>query len=469
MGGAAFASDGLYTPRIPTAIYEKVLEDIESRLAPLFEVVTHAIDAPEKSDHGDLDILAAPLAGKQPQPEEIAKLLDAEKYQNASVANPVIYLALPWPTLNSTETQTTTGSPDDEKLTSEEAQKFIQVDLRICRSMPDLYWQLFAHGHGDLVNILASIIRCKGLTLSSQALWLRIPDLDTKNKRITRIELSKIPEQVMTFLGLKPDRFWHPFATRDEMMTYIATCRFYDPARLHEHEIKRKELIEGPLNSRDKSALENRPLFRYWSETFLPAHKNDSPCSAAHITRSEIEEEAFKFFGGDTRQRYNTVKHEVGTMLAREKLWSGIKTAIAENNLEMTETDLHDTLRAVRREIVASGDPDSTASHLSDVQKAYLMCDWPTVHHWAVTNHAAALARWREMVARSRMPPVVHEKKANKYSTSDLETYTPAEDRVIVQMKNENASWTQILGVLGKSSKSQLQAHWKNVLQEKET
>lgn len=455
MGGAAFAADGFYTPRIPSEIYEKVLQDIESKLAPLYESAVHAIPAPEKPDHGDIDILAAPLPDKQPQPAEIAKIIGAKNFYTASSANEVMNFAIPWPT-NSNQ------SSDTDK-----PERFIQVDLTVCSSAADLSWRLFAFGHGDLLNILSKMIYPKGLTLSSQALWLRIPNLDTRNKRNTRIELSKDPKQVMTFLGLNPARFYTPFLTREEMMVYIATCRFYDPARIYQYtETKRNAGRDGSPAPKERSQLESRPLFRYWTESFIPAHRDDPPCESAQMTRTEVEEEAFKFFGGDTRQRYDTVKHEIGTMLAREKLWVGIKADVAKKNPKITETELHDTLRAVRREIIAPGNSKPTDPNLSDVQRAYLELNWTTVHEWAIENYAAALARWRELVARSRMPPTTDTKKTNKYSTSEVESYTEVDDSVILQMKSEGASWTDILGVLGKKSKSQLQAYWKSDLQQ---
>jgi predicted protein tyrosine phosphatase len=451
MGGAAFALDGLKTPRMPSSIYRKALHDIEIKLAPLFRVVTHSIEAPEKADYGDIDVLAVSLPGKLPQVDKIADLIEAKKYQSAGVDNANMHFAAPWPA---------TGKNEDV------GEKYVQVDLTVCSSELDLRWRLFAHGHGDLVNILASTIRHKGLTLTSQALYLRVPGLETNNKKSTRIELSRSPEHVLNFLGLNPGDFWRPFATRRDLMTYIATCRFFDPAHLREQVLARREgLSAASSNSRDKSQLECRPLVRFWYDVFISSHACDAPGANAHITRADVEKEAFEFFGGDTRQRYEKVKLEVGTMLAREKLWVGVKEAITQNAPYLNATDLHDTLRAVRREVVASGKPDLKSPNLSEVQKAYLMCDCLFVHEWAVENHAAALRRWKELVARSRMPSSADEKKANRYSTSELETYTVKDDEVITRLKADGVGWGDILGVLGKKSKSQLQAHWKNDLQ----
>lgn len=47
------------------------------------------------------------------------------------------------------------------------------------------------------------------------------------------------------------------------------------------------------------------------------------------------------------------------------------------------------------------------------------------------------------------------------YSTSDTETYSPADDAKIVEMKENNQSWNDILKEIGKTSQSQLKSHYK--------
>jgi hypothetical protein len=52
------------------------------------------------------------------------------------------------------------------------------------------------------------------------------------------------------------------------------------------------------------------------------------------------------------------------------------------------------------------------------------------------------------------------------HSTNDLETYHAKDDKKIIGMKQSGKSWGEILEAIGKKSKSQLQAHWKNDLQD---
>lgn len=53
------------------------------------------------------------------------------------------------------------------------------------------------------------------------------------------------------------------------------------------------------------------------------------------------------------------------------------------------------------------------------------------------------------------------------FSTSDAETYSPADDAKIIEMKEEGKSWKDILEAIGKTSKSQLTNHYKFDLQPK--
>lgn len=482
MGGSTFTTDGLFTPRMPQNVYMRVLRQLEGVLLPLFRTVGHAIETPGKLDHGDIDLLAVSNLGSVPSADEIAKAISAKKYFVADAVHGVMHFAISWP---ETATELNTGEDMDvivsevsrvEKASFQHGirngetnmQRYIQVDLTICSSESDFNWRLFAHGHGDLTNIVSSFICHKGLTITNQASYIHIPNLDTASKKLTRIELSKDPMKVLQFLGLDPEIFWKPFTSREAMLTYISTCRFYDPRRvIQETAEKRAELMEAAANPDGKKRHGIRPTFLYWYNEFVPAHKNDPPGSSAHLTRAEVREEAFAFFGGDIRQRYEAQEREVSIKLGQDKLWSDIRANIALENPTMTDKDIHSSVRAVRREIIPRESLTSTNAATTDVQKAYIEHDWAAVKDWAITNHSAALARWQELVRQSRKPVSIDERKLNKFSTSELETYTAEDDATIVQMKQgEQASWSDILLALGKTSKSQLQAHWKKNLQQ---
>ncbi|KAJ9651963.1 hypothetical protein H2198_008789 [Neophaeococcomyces mojaviensis] len=533
MGGHAFEELGLYTPRIPASTYAYVLELVKQDLKDLFLTAESCIEAPEKKDHGDLDILVVPHPNKPvPSTKKIAEHLRADKWHQHQGSG-MRHFAIPWPegyypdgsgrhvlvpaekahntvrpraeaidrsnadfnqsksadhlkmsirTTSSSHGLGTEPAPPDA-LDRVPRKRHIQIDLNFLPSESSLKWALFDQAHGDMTNIISSIVRHKGLTLTDQALYLRIAGLESQNRKLARVELSRDPNQVLTFLGLDTDQFWKPFSTLNEMMRYIATCRFHDPKRLSKASAdKRLEATRSALNTWDNKRLELRPAFAYWYNDFLPTHETDPPGAQAHLTREETLEYAFEFFGEEARRRYALQKRKVGAFVAKCRLWSDIRKEIVEKEPDMPEGDMHDTLKALKREIMPLPNPIRTpdtsseedisnsnlpfAHTLRSPQKAYYTDDLSTVIAWALENHAAALARYRQRQADSRQT-VLDDRKANPFSRTELETYAAEDDDKIMKMKNEEKSWGQILAAIGKRSKSQLQAHWKNDLQKK--
>lgn len=59
MGGSVFTKgvNRLYVPRLAKPVYRLVRSQLSATLSPLFPRVTKPIDGPEKSDHGDIDLL----------------------------------------------------------------------------------------------------------------------------------------------------------------------------------------------------------------------------------------------------------------------------------------------------------------------------------------------------------------------------------------------------------------------------
>jgi hypothetical protein len=96
---------------------------------------------------GDVDILAfgplTPSFDNEITPdttvaENIAKLFGATKWITNS---PSTNFAIPWPTPK-----------------GREEEKFVQLDVHICKSEKGMKWELFHTAHGDLWNILGSTV-----------------------------------------------------------------------------------------------------------------------------------------------------------------------------------------------------------------------------------------------------------------------------------------------------------------------
>ena len=472
MGGSTFKEHGLSTPRMPPAIYRFALKQLEERLSTLYRKVAHCIEGPDKKDYGDLDILVLPdLEEPTPSIDNISALLNAKAYYKLSEG--VFTLAIPWPSEGSiTPSKSQLASVIGETVdltTQNPAQSpelYIQLDLRICTSQQEFTWHLFAQGHGDLINIISAIIRHKGLTITDQALYLRIQNLETHNKKLARVELSRDPSQVLRYLGLDSSRFWHPFRSLDEMMAYIATCRFHNPARVNSAdttELDRENVTCTTLHARNNKALDKRPIFQYWFQTYLPAHINDAHGPSAHLTRDQVVQDAFSFFGPELQTRYEQQKAHHTTIIQRSQLWTNIRTRILASNPAISDRDLHDTLKGLKREILLPPSPFLTPPSL--LKTAYSTNDFSTLVSHAASTHTEVLTRYRHWL-RDNSNAIDHPldtRKTNPHSHSELEVYTAEDDRVLAGMKSKGSTWLEILDVLGKKSKSQLQAHWKSL------
>jgi len=499
---------------------------VKNDLKTLFLLVETCIEAPEKVDHGDLDIVVVPHPNDPiPSMEDIAEHLRADKWYHHQGSG-TRQFAIPWPEghypdlpmqnilipidtkyntvqprvdaahheniqlLATDSTSLSVASMRDvtnaESLDKEPSSQYgsrhvprkwhIQLDLKIIHSNTSLRWALFNHAHGDIINIISSMIRSKGLTMTDQALYLRIANLESQNRNLARVELTRDPDQALAFLGLDTDQFWRPFSTRDEMMRYIATCRFYDPKCLSGVSAeKHPQAAKGSLNKGDHKRLELRPTFAYWYNTFIPNHENDQPGAQAYLTCEETLDFTFQFFGDDTKQRYESQACKADTFIAKCRLWSDIRKQIIEKNPTISEKDMHDTLKALKREIMpisTSAKPDSTSSDdyningsqtlssssppappapssaqltspLTPIQQAYVTDDLPKVITWSLANHATALTRYKQHLATTNPSS---SRKATPSSKPILETtHTPANDTGIQDIRSKSQSWPSIV------------------------
>ncbi|KAJ0161422.1 hypothetical protein CTA2_6234 [Colletotrichum tanaceti] len=392
MGGSAFASGehALNTPRMPPKIYHHVKAKCLSALRELYICVASPIEGPEKEDFGDIDIvvtwekaafqgrccaIATPTAAAENTHIDSAKRdfddwgdegIDDEEGQECSPSHSLMsrpdareairaalgaeyfifnkvgdHYAIPWPSCDADDTI-------DEGL-----KRYIQVDITICDSLQQMQWLLFKHAHGDLWSILGTIIKPYTLTADGHALFLRNPDIEKfdKYKSRARIRLTRDPAEILLFLGMDVARYSEPFASRQEMFEYAASCRLFriwpdegdgesgqvesassplsmepaTPSTIPDYawsptsiepatpattmepdtpavsELKpgdgRGEPAKKKLKAKDKRRLKTRPAFRQWYEEFVPLCRAEGRCFGEKTTWLKVTEEAFERFG----------------------------------------------------------------------------------------------------------------------------------------------------------------------------
>jgi hypothetical protein len=284
MGGSLFSSgpDPLFTPRMDGHVYREMRDACHALLRELFLCVASPIEGPGKTDYGDIDILVSlekrvvlpstgasshpAYAGTQSTVDAIQRLLGSVRAVSGS-------MAIPWP-------ESLLPAEDDGP------ERYIQVDVRICTSVAKMQWMLFKHGHGDLWNILGSVIRPLGITIDDDALWLRIPEIETMHRARAKVYLTAEPAEILHFLGLPifaggKDLWSHPFATAEEMFEYVASNRLFwinpeaGTACGYEHDNVAVEDLGAKgrqeLKANDRKRIKKRPVFSRWWDEFVPA------------------------------------------------------------------------------------------------------------------------------------------------------------------------------------------------------
>ncbi|KAK4144623.1 uncharacterized protein C8A04DRAFT_11273 [Dichotomopilus funicola] len=335
MGGLAFSSsvNPPHIPRMPPAVYRYVAAACSAVLRELFVYVATPIEGPGKTDHGDVDVLVAlerrvvfPRAGVDSKPKTPIELMEEIKHRlrtkhalvhwTGTSAN----LAIPWPSDMEDCTMAPSSAAEVNVPSGEAADpkpKYVQVDIRICTSADQLFWALYKHAHGDLWNLLGSIIRPFGLTIDEEALWVRIPEIEKLDRKKAKVCLSRDPVEILHFLGMQVEGFWSkPFASVEALYDYATTCRLFwiqdlpsdDEAIAPSKEVNNSGVIGGEegrkrLKSNDRRRMKGREVYRRWVEEFIPAlraqgkfvHKA-GPGTTIEEMRAVVRDEAFSRF-----------------------------------------------------------------------------------------------------------------------------------------------------------------------------
>lgn len=310
-------------------------------------------------------------------------------------------LAIPWPATLPSHVQDISDTQDSQP-------RFIQVDIHICPSLSNLEWFIFKHAHGDLWNLLGSIIRPYGLTVDEVGLYLRIPEIEKLDRKKAKVLLTTDPCQVLSFLGLKSNgKEWEErFDSTDELFEYAATSRFFwvKPATSDEGvadadsdgdgevsgDFRKKE-----LKSNDRRRMGQRPLFRKWIEDFLPRCRAQGRFTNRTPTREETTEQAFQIFG--VRGEYETRLLDFQRERQRQALWREvIKPAIPVD----LEPQFRSVAASAMKKIIMQGDTsfgigpdkqlrDGKGMYLEDEVRCWVEENWQEVGRIAwEKNHA---------------------------------------------------------------------------------
>ncbi|TFK74885.1 hypothetical protein BDN72DRAFT_886254 [Pluteus cervinus] len=236
MGGSAFNAvmNANACPRIPPPIYHALKSRFTSIVAGLYIHATTPKEAPEKKDHGDLDLIVA-----IPRREHASQEYNKQKEETWNVLHETVRNALgamhmvPCPGNRTSNFAIPVkhgewdvlGYGEYEKKCRKEAEGdiFYQVDIHVCADEDEWKRIRFFHAYGDLGMILGVIARNNGLMLGAKGLKMSNPPHKT-------IELSNTFEDITRYLGLSMERWEAGFTSKAEVFQWAATSRFFNPA-----------------------------------------------------------------------------------------------------------------------------------------------------------------------------------------------------------------------------------------------
>ncbi|CAF3655208.1 unnamed protein product [Fusarium graminearum] len=186
-------------------------------------------------------------------------------------------------------------SSTSDLITDRKSGFFIQVDVHYCATVKQAKYLRFHQAHGDMWQLLGSVIRPFGLTVDNVGLWIRIPEVELVDKKRAKILLTSVPNQILDFIGVSPTEYWRPFADVETMFRYISKCHmFYVPSDYSAD----NELASTKSN--DRQRLAKRPVYGQWIHEFKPLCRSQGLFSKALTTCEDVRNKAFETFKIET-------------------------------------------------------------------------------------------------------------------------------------------------------------------------
>ncbi|KAG6986473.1 hypothetical protein G7Y79_00082g100890 [Physcia stellaris] len=294
MGGKAFSSrpSSLKVVRLTPSRYLELCDECEKNLFPFYAHINTPPEAPNKPDHGDIDILVLGPLHKFSR-EEVAEALGAKDHlqQMGSVSS----FAIPIP-----------GSAGDE---------CFQLDIRLCSTKDLFQWSTMLYSYGDLWRILGCAVNRFGFTINDTGLQLRVVEIEHYRPKECLLWLTSDSTMMMDFLDLDADRFRVGFSDLNEIFMWATSSRLFR-RRCFE---KQRPKVEG------KKA--ERLMYLDFVTRWLPQHPERGGCGDGDdLVREGLREEALAKFQKHDELGTNLESHRKRTL--KDSMWSKIARAL---------------------------------------------------------------------------------------------------------------------------------------------
>ncbi|KAJ7600533.1 hypothetical protein C8J56DRAFT_1073703 [Mycena floridula] len=297
MGGNAFnrtLPDSAF-PRIPPIVYAALKSRLTRKLADIFTHVDVPAEAPEKVDHGDLDIsVACPSFELPGNPAEDLKTI------TQTVAR-VIGAYSTWMNGQLWDMETKKQSIDWKS-----GDIFYQVDVHVCSDKAELDNVVLFNSYGDLGMMLGLLAANAGLKLGSKG--LKYP-----NRPYEPIFLSQSFDGIFDFFGLSMTKRRAGFQSKLEIFKWVGSSRLFDPLSF-------KSSGEGI--TKVKADRRMYAEFVQWAnEQAVHKLENDASVARDREMKSRVREEALVRF--NKKEEHDEV-HRIANVKARLKeVWNG--------------------------------------------------------------------------------------------------------------------------------------------------
>lgn len=276
------APDGL-AKNIPYAIYVKLCGELSKILAKHFDVVRRPIENTDTKERNDIIFFVAgtrrSLVKAFGNQNESVKILEVQNTKASSDGPSIKEIHWPWP-------KHIEGAPPNSDLPGEDwvdSNKPVKVMLHIWESKDKLANFLTDKDHKELAKLLGWIISPYGLKYRKDALYLRVPGVDSEDKTTPYVKMIDGTHEIMDYLGLSLDIVQIPVVSWQPLMEYAVACRFYDA--------KRVTKLSSQLPETSKDA-DHMGIFDYFAREWIPAQDQTLKGEDAAMTREEVITEA---------------------------------------------------------------------------------------------------------------------------------------------------------------------------------
>ncbi|KAF9483526.1 hypothetical protein BDN70DRAFT_990382 [Pholiota conissans] len=283
MGGSAFSAilAASAFPRLPPAVYQALKAKMIPKISQFYTCVGVPLEAPEKLDYGDLDLLVtipAPGFGAAVPHDAIRKAIGA-KYANEMEGNRTSNYAVPirvgeWGSLGH-------GTDEKEKRAiADNGEIYYQVDIHNCIDKAEYSRVSFFNSYGDLGMILGLIARNSGLALGVKGLKLPNPPNPP-------LHLTDSFDDITSFFGLSLQTYNKGFKTKKEVYEWAVSTKYFDPAQFRS---------SGLGFTKVKPQRTMYSDFVTWVEMSNASHLPNKPRISRECRHAKVREEALIYF-----------------------------------------------------------------------------------------------------------------------------------------------------------------------------